>query len=67
MLKRKRNILDVTTGTGKIPLILENNHREIFAIDISEEMVKVARKKAKVSANKNIYFQIADGLKLQSS
>jgi ubiquinone/menaquinone biosynthesis C-methylase UbiE len=61
------NILDVATGTGKIPLILANGQRKIFGVDISWEMIKIAREKVKQANLKNIYFQVGNSLSLPFS
>ena len=46
--KEKLTILDIGTGTGCIPISLKKNipQAEVFAIDVSEEALKVAQRNA---------------------
>lgn len=46
--REKLAILDIGTGTGCIPISLKRNipYAEVFAIDVSEEALKVAQKNA---------------------
>lgn len=62
---RELNVLDVCTGTGNSALhIAEKNRRnKIIAIDLSDDMLKVARKKAKRKGLRNIKFIKMDATK----
>ena len=55
-------ILDVATGTGDLALeILRMNPRRVVGVDISEEMLSVARSKARrKGADKRVVFQHGD-------
>ena len=54
-------ILDIGTGTGCIPisLALEMNNPEVFAVDISEEALEIAKKNGDV-LNANVTFSTCD-------
>ncbi|MFA6924904.1 MAG: peptide chain release factor N(5)-glutamine methyltransferase [Bacteroidales bacterium] len=54
-------ILDVGTGSGNIAVALKNNlpNAEVTAIDISDNILKIAEKNARIN-NVEINFQIAD-------
>lgn len=54
-------ILDIGTGTGCIPisLALEMNNPDVFAIDISEEALEIAKKNRDI-LNANVTFFICD-------
>lgn len=54
------NVLDVGCGTGEFALRLKEyrNDIDIFGIDISSEMINIAKKKAKF--DRNIDFKIGD-------
>jgi len=61
------SVLDIATGTGDQAFILAGAlpHAEIVAVDFSETMLTVARKKAqKKNLNGRITFLMADGLQL---
>ena len=47
VFKDKRRVLDVGCGTGFLSTILAELGFEVFAIDISKEMLKIAKSKAK--------------------
>ena len=57
VLKDKRRVLDVGCGTGFLSTILAELGFEVFAIDISKEMLKIAKSKAK---GLNITFKSGD-------
>lgn len=47
VFEEKSRILDVGTGTGFLAIILANLGHEVVGIDLSENMLRVAREKAK--------------------
>lgn len=55
-----RNLLEVATGTGLISLQLNKLVPEITAIDLSPEMLKIAKEKAKQQKVNNIKFDEGD-------
>ncbi len=55
----KMRILDVGTGTGFLALILAELGHEVVGLDLSEGMLRVARKKAKQRGLK-IQFKLGD-------
>lgn len=60
-------ILDIGTGSGCIPIALAKNipNASVFAIDISEEALKVAKENA-LRNNVTVTFELRDILKLKS-
>src|SRR5450432_4169803 len=52
-------ILDIGTGTGRIPLLMLERHRdiEVTAVDLADEMLKVAHRHAAIAG-------VADRLRL---
>ena len=59
IFKGKMRILDIGTGTGFLAIILAELGHEVVGIDISEEMLKVARRKA-ADKGVRIDFRIGD-------
>ena len=59
-------ILDIGTGTGCIPISIKKNipQAEVFAIDISEEALKVAKRNA-VENNVEVNFILQDILEVE--
>ncbi|WP_428738806.1 class I SAM-dependent methyltransferase [Sulfurimonas sp.] len=57
-----KNILDLSTGTGHIAIELAKKfpNAQIHAVDISDEMLNIARVKAKELGLKNITFYLQD-------
>lgn len=55
-----KNMLEIATGTGLISLKLSSIVPEITAIDLSPEMLKIAKQKAIKQLVKNIDFSIGD-------
>lgn len=62
-LNSESKVLDVGTGTGFIALILAELGYEVVGVDISEEMLKVAREKAE-KRNLKVEFKIGNAEKL---
>lgn len=62
------SLLDIGCGTGRIPIDIAKRLKEaarIYAIDISKNMLEVARRNAKdEGVDKKIVFQQADGKRL---
>ncbi len=56
---KKRRILDVGTGTGFLALILAELGHEVVGIDISRQMLKVAKEKAR-KAKVSVEFRQGD-------
>lgn len=54
-------LLDVATGTGKQAFAFAKKGYEVIGIDISEAMLKVAKKK---NIYENVKFEVADATKL---
>ena len=54
-------VLDVATGTGQQAFAFAEKAREVVGIDLSEEMLRVARRKNRFS---NVSFQQADAAEL---
>jgi len=54
-------ILDVATGTGRQAFAFAKRDHDVVGIDLSEDMLKVARKKNKYE---NVRFEIADATNL---
>lgn len=60
--KKNINILDLSTGTGNIAIELGKKFPDanIFGVDISEEMLNIARTKTKEQMLENITYQLQD-------
>lgn len=54
LIPEKAKILDIGTGTARIPIIITNlcHHCQIFAIDMAKSMLTIAQKNID-NANKN--------------
>ena len=55
-----KSILEIATGTGLIALKLSKLVSSITAIDLSSEMLKIAKQKAEKQSVNNIDFRIGD-------
>ncbi len=60
---KKMYILDVGTGTGFLAMLLAELGHRVVGVDISDEMLKIARKKA-YSYGLNVVFKKGDAEKL---
>lgn len=61
---RELRVLDVGTGTGFIALLLAELGHEVIGVDISEEMLRIAREKARKLNIENVEFHLADAEEL---
>lgn len=61
--KKVKNILDVACGTGRFSIEFAKKGYEVVGIDLSKEMLKVAKKK---SGNLKIDYRVADMRKFKS-
>ena len=57
-----QRILDVGCGTGEFAVKLKKQKKDarVFGIDISSDMINIAKAKAKVNANMDIDFRVGD-------
>ncbi|GKX29708.1 hypothetical protein SH1V18_21880 [Vallitalea longa] len=65
ILREDDNILEIACGTGIVSFGIADAVKKVTAIDISKEMIDVAKEKAKKMNVENIEFQVADGYNLQ--
>lgn len=65
-LNAQGHMLDIGTGPGHIPLMVAEKlpYHSITAIDLSDEMLKLANHKLSASNHTNISFQIANASQL---
>jgi arsenite methyltransferase len=59
-MDREHVILDVGCGTGSLALLLSPHAKHVHGLDISGEMVRIARKKATERNAQNVTFHIGD-------
>ena len=59
-LKNTDSVLDLACGTGITTVKLANNVKEISAIDISSDMIDIAKKKIETHNIKNVRFKTCD-------
>jgi ubiquinone/menaquinone biosynthesis C-methylase UbiE len=57
-------VLEVGSGTGNIALHIAPNVASVVGVDISPEMVQVAREKASLMDLRNVEFQVGDAYHL---
>ncbi|WP_252228138.1 tRNA1(Val) (adenine(37)-N6)-methyltransferase [Clostridium sp. ZBS3] len=64
-IKNKHRVIDLCTGTGIIPFLLygKYNPKEIYGLEIQEEMVKMAEKSVKLNALEDKITIIKEDLK----
>jgi ubiquinone/menaquinone biosynthesis C-methylase UbiE len=60
-LYKNSQVLEIGAGTGIISLGITEKAERIKGIDISPEMIKIAREKLKKLQLKNVNFEIGDG------
>ena len=53
-------VLDIACGTGTFAILLAEKGIRVTGIDISEDMIAVAKKKAKEATTQNVEFHIGD-------
>lgn len=53
---RNINILEVGTGTGKFAVEIDDFCNKVYAVDVSETMIKFAKERAKNRKKDNVYF-----------
>jgi len=58
-LSFKDPFLDLGCGTGMCASVLESLNKEVIALDISREMIKIAKRRCK-----NVYFVVGDAFNL---
>lgn len=56
---KEKTVLEIGCGTGRITEFLAENFAKVFAIDISEEMVRIGRER--LNTHRNIEFIANDG------
>ena len=59
-------VLDICTGTGFAAFLIAKKFKdaEIEAVDLSPEMIKISKKKAKEASYSNMIFRTANAMKL---
>lgn len=55
-----QTILDLGTGTGTIALAMAEHGKRVEAVDVTREMIEIAREKAAASGTGNIRFSVCD-------
>jgi ubiquinone/menaquinone biosynthesis C-methylase UbiE len=63
-IKPEDEVLEIATGTGIIALEICKKVRKVYAADISEPMINIAREKADKAGARNIEFSIQSGYSL---
>ncbi|RPI91590.1 MAG: class I SAM-dependent methyltransferase, partial [Chloroflexi bacterium] len=63
-VSQKQTLLDIGCGTGLITLRIAPHVEHITAIDLSPQMLAVARRKVEQQGITNVDFQVADGYSL---
>jgi ubiquinone/menaquinone biosynthesis C-methylase UbiE len=58
-------VLDIGTGNGKVPIyLLSDRCKEVYGIDYSKELIRVAKENLSKENKKNVHFILADARKL---
>lgn len=61
LLSREINIIDVASGTGRIPQdLIQEDISRIYVSDISQDMLKVCIQNIRKISKKNVYSTVAD-------
>lgn len=64
-IKKEDIILEIATGTGNIALKIAEKADKIVAVDFSDNMIEIAKEKAKKRSISNVKFQIQDAYNLE--
>ena len=56
LIRPDHTVLEIGCGTGSLALRLASSAAEVHGLDISREMVRIARDKAKAQGVQNVYF-----------
>jgi phosphatidylethanolamine/phosphatidyl-N-methylethanolamine N-methyltransferase len=59
-----KDVLEIATGTGTIALAIAYKSRKVYACDISQEMINVAKEKLATSKVSNVEFKVQDAYDL---
>lgn len=65
VLKNTDNVLEIACGTGIITLGIAEQVNSVIGVDISPNMITIAKEKASKLSVNNVDFKIADGYSLQ--
>lgn len=60
-----KEVLDLGTGGGRFALRISGIARQVFGIDISEEMIRIAQ--SRKSSHANVHFEVGDAEQLRFS
>ncbi len=60
-ISKDRKILDICTGTGDLAIEFARQGNKVLGIDLSEDMIEIAKKKNKFE---NLKFEVGDATKL---
>jgi ubiquinone/menaquinone biosynthesis C-methylase UbiE len=63
-VRRDWTVLEVAAGTGQITLEVAGKAREVYAVDITPQMIAVAQQKAKTRGIGNVRFAVEDAYRL---
>jgi ubiquinone/menaquinone biosynthesis C-methylase UbiE len=61
----RENCLDFGCGIGRVSVVLAKRFKQVVGIDISEEMLKIARRNALIAETRNIQFKKCNGENIQ--
>ncbi len=57
-IRREHRILDIGCGTGSLVLRLAPSAAEVHGLDLSPEMIRIARAKAKDAGSEKVHFHV---------